>query len=184
MQAGSSFRGLARRVLDPTRNFIRLDRAQKRRALEAVSELCRAGIQLKRKPSDRSVELLGGARSPADVEPIEDFPAQDQLVEAAWVGRAVRDVAARLPWHPVCLPQALAARRMCERRNIPVRLVLGARMEDGFEAHAWIEVGRTVPVGGRRQAFVPLAVFSSNDPAVRGSDTAAETVRRLVDELA
>ena len=61
------------------------------------------------------------------------------------VARAI-DRASRLVPHSSCLPRALAARRMLERRGLTSALRFGVlRTAEGLCAHAWIEVaGRTV----------------------------------------
>ena len=58
------------------------------------------------------------------------------------IGWAVERSAACLPWHPVCLPRALAVRSMLRRRKIPFSLYLGVSTggeNNTLKAHAWIE---------------------------------------------
>lgn len=120
--------------------------------VEAAVELLRASVELRIRRD--SVSLLGELDDdrPAPVEP-------DRLREAKRVGYVIGAGAARLPWHPNCLPQALAAHRMLRRRGIPSRLHLG--VAGGGEAHAWVTVcDRTVIGGAGRERFVPLAAFS------------------------
>jgi hypothetical protein len=48
-----------------------------------------------------------------------------------------------------CLTRALAAGWMLRRRGQPARIVIGVAMASGkLEAHAWLELGETVIVGG------------------------------------
>lgn len=56
---------------------------------------------------------------------------------------AIARAARNLPTDPNCLPQALAVRRMLERRGIEASLYMGAeRGEDGkTRFHAWLKVG-------------------------------------------
>ena len=68
--------------------------------------------------------------------------------EALLVGRAVARVAHHLPWHPTCLPQALATRAMLRRRGIPCVSHLGVIRTEPFEAHAWVTVNDRVVQGG------------------------------------
>src|SRR3954469_17820090 len=119
---------------------------------EAAAELLRASLELRLRRHTAS--LLG--------TPDDDPPAavdQARLGEAKRVGYVIGAGAARLPWHPNCLPQALAAHRLLRRRGIPSRLHLG--VAGGGEAHAWVTVcDRTVIGGAGRERFVPLAAFS------------------------
>jgi len=73
------------------------------------------------------------------------------IAEAAAIGVAVRR-SSRLVPAATCLPQALAARVMLERRGVPNELCIGvAKANAGMlEAHAWVEVGDTVVVGHLR----------------------------------
>jgi Transglutaminase-like superfamily len=72
------------------------------------------------------------------------------IVEA--VSRVVDQVGAR-PWmRASCLPRALAAQAMLRRRGVASRLCLGAARDGGaLAAHAWIELGDEVIVGGAEQ---------------------------------
>jgi hypothetical protein len=122
--------------------------------LEAAAQLTRASLELRLRPSERTARLLG---TPGDGPDSRVEPAEGR--EAERVGRAVAFVAARLPWHPACLPQALAARRMLGRRRIACRLRLGVS-DPAATAHAWVTV-EDVPVIGRAglERLVPLAEF-------------------------
>jgi len=65
--------------------------------------------------------------------------------------------------HVTCLPRALVLERMLSAYRIPCELLLGCDTEDGFRAHAWVEIdGR--PVGfeeGGAASWRPLARFRS-----------------------
>jgi hypothetical protein len=81
--------------------------------------------------------------------------------ESSWVSWAVDTVAAK-PWMQApSLPRALAAQTMLRRRGIASRLCLGATRENGvLAAHAWIEIGHGISVGGAEAArFTRLAEF-------------------------
>jgi hypothetical protein len=83
------------------------------------------------------------------------------LAEVAWITWAVETVGAK-PWmRALCLPRALAAQAMLRRRGIASRLCLGvAREGTGLAAHAWIELGNDVVVGGREAPrFTRLVEF-------------------------
>jgi hypothetical protein len=90
----------------------------------------------------------------------------------AQVGRTVEVVAARLPWHPSCLRQALAAARMLRRRGVPAQVQLGVDGAKLTAAHAWVSVGERVVVGrnGRREVTqVAQFVLSRRTPKIRES---------------
>lgn len=67
--------------------------------------------------------------------------------------------ASRLVPAATCLSQAMTARILLERRGYPTTLRLGARPlpGGGIEAHAWLQTGETVLIGGEgREEFVEL----------------------------
>jgi len=81
--------------------------------------------------------------------------------EIDWVAWAVETTAAK-PWmRCASLPRAIAAQIMLRRRGIASRLCLGAACEGGtLTAHAWIELGPRVILGGPDGAgFTRLAEF-------------------------
>lgn len=69
--------------------------------------------------------------------------------EARWVGWSVETMGAK-PWlRALCLARAIAAQAMLRRRGIVSRLCLGVACdENALAAHAWVEVGHEVIVGG------------------------------------
>jgi hypothetical protein len=89
--------------------------------------------------------LLGrAARLSEDARPMPTFPDPDRV---AW---SVRAAARRVP-RATCLTQAVAAQILLARHGHRSRLHLGvARTPDGvMAAHAWVECGGRVMVGGR-----------------------------------
>src|ERR1700730_2430119 len=66
-----------------------------------------------------------------------------------WVSWAVESVGEKPRMNSLCLPRGLAAYAMLRRRGIASRLCLGvAREGEALSAHAWIELGQEVIVGG------------------------------------
>ncbi|HEV7845500.1 MAG TPA: lasso peptide biosynthesis B2 protein [Thermoleophilaceae bacterium] len=129
--------------------------ARRRRQVEVAWELARASLELRVLRGERAARLLGSAL-PGEGRPVD--PAQ--LIEAKRVGATVAAGASRLPWHPTCLRQALAVRRMLGRRAIPSKLHLGVTSVSEGEAHAWVTVGDEAVIGARgRQRYVPLGAF-------------------------
>lgn len=79
------------------------------------------------------------------------------------VGDAVRRAAAYLPWHSLCLPQAMAARLMLQRQKILSTLYMGVDKNEQGElvAHAWLNVGSNNITGaGNTRDYVVIAAFS------------------------
>jgi hypothetical protein len=81
--------------------------------------------------------------------------------EVGWVSWAVETIGAKQWIKAASLPRALAAQTMLRRRGIASRLCLGVAREGGaLAAHAWIEVGQSMSVGGAEAAgFTRLAEF-------------------------
>jgi hypothetical protein len=122
---------------------------------EAIAQLALATLQLRFVPADRSARLLG--RVERSERPVT--PAQWDRAKA--IGMVVAADAARLPWHPTCLRQALAVQRMLRRRGIPSRLHLGVTSATEGMAHAWVSVDGRAVIGRRGlERFVPLAAFA------------------------
>jgi hypothetical protein len=139
---------------------------------EVALELCRASALVRLTPTDRTVRLLRGPARPAPAggrgsdRPVGD--RDDAVPVALEVGHVTAAVAARLPWHPTCLRQAIAVQRMLTRRHVPAAVHLGVRDARLGGAHAWVEVGGRVVVGGRRgEAFTTVGVFGDDDPGSR-----------------
>ncbi|MEJ0025009.1 MAG: lasso peptide biosynthesis B2 protein [Rhizomicrobium sp.] len=81
---------------------------------------------------------------------------------------SVTTCAGRLPWHPLCFPQGLAAQWMLRRRRVPSVLYYGAAPDaaKGIVAHVWV-CDRDVPVVGG-QAAEGLAVLARFPSAESG----------------
>lgn len=143
--------------------YWRADEDTRRRLRGATGELIRASLQLAIVPASRKVGLVG-TRLPDEDRAPGGAPDDDQLGEAVRIGRAVEAASSRLPWHPMCLAQALATRRLLDRAGITSTVTLGARTDGGFAAHAWVTVGSRIVVGGGAGTFTPVARFSSISP--------------------
>jgi Transglutaminase-like superfamily len=125
-------------------------------AVEAAITLTVASVRLRWRPQSETSGLLGDARAPAP----PTGPAVGASSEAIQIGRAVERMATVLPWHPVCLPRAVAATSMLRRRRIECRAHLGVRGEKPPEAHAWVTVGGVVVQGAPIDDVTELASFA------------------------
>ena len=123
-------------------------------ALEAAALLTVASTVVALLPDRRLSGLLGHARRPEANRP-RAAPGE----ASRRVGRAVELVAARLPWRPTCLPQAIATRAMLRRRGIPCETHLGVVETRPLAAHAWVTVNGVVVQGGTVAGITEVAAF-------------------------
>jgi Transglutaminase-like superfamily len=103
-------------------------------ATEIAAAYLRARRGLRREPIER---VVAGLRSGG---PGATRPAAEALPEAARLGRAVCRTMLFLPGDTRCLRRSLVLTRLLARRGIRGRLVIGARTEPEFLAHAWVEI--------------------------------------------
>ena len=105
----------ARLVAEVLAAYLRARRELRRAPIEAVMENLRATVT-----TDRA-----------------DGP--EELEEAQRLGWIVVRTLAFLPGDTRCLRRSLVLTRMLARRGISARLVIGARTDPDFLAHAWVE---------------------------------------------
>ena len=102
----------------------------------------------------------GGGTASAGRTPAQRFPRR--------VAYIVRKVAHHVPFHAVCLPQAMALQWMLRRRGVPSRLVFGTRREAGgmgLEFHAWLTVAGECVIGAEEaETFTALPSFDGSEP--------------------
>jgi hypothetical protein len=129
--------------------------------IEAALWLVLSGLALRVLPFRRLVPWLGrpGQGVPLEIPELRD----DQCRRGLAIGGAITRASQLLPWHPVCLPQAMAAKAMLARRGLGASVHFGARMDGDrrdLTAHAWVMCGPVAVVGGRERArFVELGRF-------------------------
>lgn len=70
------------------------------------------------------------------------------------LGAAVVRTLSALPTDSRCLVQSLVLTRMLASRGVSARLVIGAKLDPEFSAHAWVEAGNIalLPADGYRDA--------------------------------
>jgi len=136
--------------------FIRLPARDRLLLIEAVSLLTLASGLIPLLSFQRIVRRLG--------EHMADSPDRQEtraITEARRIRWAVSAGARHLPWHPVCLPQAVTAKVMLRRRHIPATLYLGVDRGSGFDAHAWVRVGRVIVTGApEHKRFSIVSMFA------------------------
>jgi hypothetical protein len=116
---------------------MRAERLRPIERLRLVGEILAAYVQarraLRQAPIASVVVRLRTEASPAR-------PAtQSTLWEARRLGRAVTRTLALVPGDTRCLARSLVLTRLLGRRGIPAKLVIGARSDPNFLAHAWVE---------------------------------------------
>lgn len=92
----------------------------------------------------------------------EDASVTEQQRQAALhVMRGIAQVDRNLPDQFICLPQAIAARWMLSRRNVPTRLYIGTIVDpgEGRVFHAWLKVGDLMVTGACKEE--DYAIFGS-----------------------
>ena len=100
-----------------------------------------------------------GRQLPPD-HPIRDLPTIHPVARRiAW---AIDVMSRHTPWESACLAQAVAGKHMLRRRGLSSRLFLGTRRDEagGLAAHAWLQLGREIILGGGgRPTFTALSSF-------------------------
>lgn len=104
-----------------------------RLAVEILAAYVQARRALRRAPIESAVATLR-SQSPSAA------PATaDSLAEALRLGRAVARLLVHVPGDTRCLARSLVLTRLLARRGIEAKLIIGARPEPEFLAHAWVE---------------------------------------------
>ena len=90
----------------------------------------------------------------------------DALIHAKHLQRiswAVVTMSHHLPWECKCLVQAIAGKKMLQRRRIGSTLYLGVAKEgeNALVAHAWLRSGSMILTGARgRDRFAVVSTFA------------------------
>src|SRR5438874_2016323 len=134
--AGRMIRALARKA----RTLSRFPRADRRLALTAIALTAAMRVALWTLP----FRWIKGA-----VESRARHASRG--VTARQIGWAVR-LASRYVPRASCLTQALTAQMLLKGSGLDSRLHIGVAKGTGFEAHAWVECGGRVLVGGAVQS--------------------------------
>jgi hypothetical protein len=108
-----------------------------------VAEVLAAYVQARRELRRTSIErVIAKLRSTSPPTVVE---APQALEEARRLGWIVGKTLTLVPGDTRCLARSLVLTRLLARRGIPAKLVIGARAEPEFLAHAWVECdGRPV----------------------------------------
>lgn len=149
------------------RLLLRFEQIDNRRRLllaEAVAYLLAARLALIFIPFPRLARHLGSFVPPTDPRAIavRTAAAKHETQLAEDIGWAVTRAARYVPFRAVCLPQAMAARVMLERRGVQSVMHFGAAKGTNkpLDAHAWLDAAG-VEVTGYPVAknFAEIACF-------------------------
>ena len=133
--------------------------------LEATVQLIVARVQLATVPFPRLARAMGSFVTPqraAEIAARTTSSAGDRAISRD-IGWAVTRAARHLPFSAVCLPQALAARRMLRKRHIASVIHFGTARGEAMslEAHAWLDAAGVevtgYPVGEQFHEIACLA---------------------------
>ncbi len=103
--------------------------------MEIIAAYAQARRALRRAPI---ASVVSGLRSQS---PAAEPSSADSLAEALRLGRAVTRLLVHIPGDTRCLARSLVLTRLLARRGIEAKLVIGARPQPEFLAHAWVEHG-------------------------------------------
>jgi hypothetical protein len=139
------------------RLFFRLPPFDRRLLIEAfaLSGIWRAAVLLF--PFKKIASFLSWKANGVETQ------SHDQPALAARIGWAVETAALYTPWRSTCLVQAISAKIMLRRRNIPGTVFLGVASENknGLRAHAWLQSGDRILTGAEaRHDFKQISSFS------------------------
>ncbi|MFK7945346.1 MAG: lasso peptide biosynthesis B2 protein [Paracoccaceae bacterium] len=131
-------------------SFFRIPIRLQRLTLEAGWELLRARISTLRsaKHYTRFLGTVSEASMPAPA-------AHEQEIAAAEIGAVVERISGWMPFRALCLQQAIAMRRMLDRRDLPATVYLGLMRDPALRtnseepAHAWVQTGGLIVMGNR-----------------------------------
>ncbi|MFC5703842.1 lasso peptide biosynthesis B2 protein [Cohnella faecalis] len=132
---------------------------KKRLMLEALFFLAWARI-LKSLPFPRLAPSLG--RPMTETPSVHDL-SNERLIRR--ISEAVRVMSRHTFWESQCLVQALAAKKMLERRSMDSTLYLGTAKDrqGNLIAHAWLRSGPIYLTGaGERHLFTTVASFGTD----------------------
>ena len=139
------------------RKFFALSWRERFLLFEAFYYLGLSRFKLLTVPFKRIAPHLGKQLAKDEIQPL-DVPPTELAKQVGW---AVDVMSRRTPWESACLAQAMAGKFMLQRRGISSLLYLGTKKDDfgEFVAHAWLQNGNKILLGGEVESFVILSAF-------------------------
>lgn len=154
-------RGAVRTLRRLYRRFGALSWRRRSLLVEAMFWLAFARGALVVVPFRHLASRFGTVHKPGDAAPAV-LQSSDQSAIAQEVGWAVTRAARYVPFRAVCLPQAIAAKAMLDRRGVASVMHFGVAKTPGgpIDAHAWLNAGPVEVTGFPvAQSFVEMAYF-------------------------
>ena len=141
------------------RTFLALDSADKIASIEAIALVLYAKVLIARVAPQRWRSQFGTAG--------KSINSTGDLATTRRVRLAVQRSLANVSGAPNCLPQALAARWMLERRGITPSLFIGTQRDAAGVArfHAWLKVGEEWVTGMCNESSYTLLGPGDAEPA-------------------
>lgn len=160
-------------ILRKMRSFQALDWRERLLVAEAAVALSVAVSLVRWVPYRRWKDRIGIATGLIEASPVRHSPAK--LERARRIAHAVTVAERNLPFSAVCLPQAMAAHWMLERRGIDSQLYVGVRGNEthNHELHAWLQSGDTWLLG--RVAAEGYTSFAGPSVGPAGAKDAANS---------
>jgi len=155
---------LSRSIRRPLRRFAQVGRRRRALVVEAVACLLLARLGLIFIPFPKLARRLGDFVPPSDPRAAAARAKGGQAAAALAeeIGWAVTRSARYVPFKAVCLPQAMAARMMLERRGVGSVMHFGAAKGDEkpLDAHAWLDAAGVKVTGYPvAEKFAEIACF-------------------------
>lgn len=136
-------------LLDRWRSWRATPVQMRRLLVEATLELLRARLLV-----DFGLRrALPGLLAPRNTDdPVPPEQMQRDIRYIVWLASS------SVPWRSLCLPNAIAARRMLARRGFPSTLHLGVGHHEAGDphAHAWLEAGSIITGAEGMETVTPL----------------------------
>lgn len=105
--------------------------------------------------------IARGLGMPMVESPFEEEPDAHDIVNV--LPRSIDTLSRFLPFECKCLVQAIAAKKMLDRRHVKCTFYLGVKKGDGdlFAAHAWVRVGEKIVTGDTQvDEYTVVSMFS------------------------
>jgi hypothetical protein len=146
------------------RTFLSLDSEDRQATFEAMAGLVGAHARIRFIPP-RHWRSRFGSISAGSMDRHDDPP--ERLATIRRVRLAVARALRNVPGSPTCLPQALAARGMLERRGIESQLYIGTERDAHGTPrfHAWLKVGNEWVTGHCDESRYALLAPGDAEPA-------------------
>jgi Transglutaminase-like superfamily len=151
--------------MNKLKTLFRLPTLERRLILEAVYWCALIRLIIMVIPFRKYVWLLGKKRlsnkgQPASVSSVKR-QKEALLLE---IGSAVQRASRNVPWRTRCYVEAIVAKRMLKRRDIPCNIHLGLKKDlntDTMTAHAWMTCGDIIVTGGPQKNLKEFTTIST-----------------------